>query len=210
MTSVSSESQLKEQYDLETCCRDSCCRDIYNARTALTNTQSGSIVSGVVQLWAMFDKVSHLKGSSLLRIMTTSQIWTGIFLVTMVAFMTIRTMIRIKRHGRVLPLLKTISDGPFSSTRTGAEGIILPLLNYRRTGSTSTLSKTRKHQTVKERHEKNDTEILNAMKLIEQHKVKFIEEDPSSGREERNKEERQIVYTLDLHTDNVYIFRIHY
>ena len=158
----------------------------------------------------MFDKFSHLKGSSLLRIMTTSQIWTGIFLVTMVAFMTIRTMIRIKRHGRVLPLLKTISDGPFSSTRTGAEGIILPLLNYRRNTSSSALSKTRKHQTVKERHEKNDTEILNAMKLIEQHKVKFIEEDPSSGREERNKEERQIVYTLDLHTDNVNILRIHY
>ena len=137
--------------------------------------------------------------------MTTSQVWTGIILVSMVVFMTLRTVMRIKKQKRVLPSLQNISGGPFSSTRTGSEGIILPVLNYRRDVASSSLSKNRRQRTVKEKREpSNDgTEILEAMKLIEQHQLKFIDEDRGLERCEKVSAHVDHHQSFPQDTDNV-------
>lgn len=124
------------------------------------------------------------RGTSLLRIMTTSQIWTGIILVSMVAFMTLRTVIRVRKHKRVLPSLQNISGGPFSSTRTGSEGIIVPVLNYRKNVESKSFMKKPRQRMMKDQSESknDDTEILTAMKLIEENQLKFIDEDPGGDR----------------------------
>ena len=113
--------------------------------------------------------------SSLFKIMSSSPIWTNaVLLLSLLGFLVLRTVTRIRKHKRVLPLLHNLSSGPFSSTRTDPEGIIHPLLNYRKNiKRLPFLQRTSQEKIVKNQGE---TEILNAMKLIEGQDVKFIDE----------------------------------
>ena len=107
--------------------------------------------------------------------MSSSPIWTNaILLISLLAFLTLRTVTRIRKHKRVLPRLQNLSNGPFSSTRTDPEGIILPLLNYRKNvKKLPFLHRGNQEEIVQNQGE---TEILNAMKLIEGQDLKFIDE----------------------------------
>ena len=133
----------------------------------------------------IFFTQSATGSSSLTNFVSSSPIWTNaILLVSLLAFLALRTFTRIRKHKKVLPLLNTLSSGPFSSTRRDPEGIIHPLLNYRKKIKKVAFSQRRNQGEI----EKNqgETEILNAMKLIELQEVKFIDENQTNkeGRKE--------------------------
>ena len=91
-------------------------------------------------------------------------------------------------------MLQTLSGGPFSSTRRDQEGIILPLLNYRQDlKKLPALQSDNQKTTVKNQGE---TEILNAMKLIEGQEVKFIDEDQSRKQDRKEGKPTQAHQTI--------------
>ena len=123
--------------------------------------------------------------NSLFKFVSSSPIWTNsILLISLLAFFVLRTATRIRKHKKVLPLLNTLSSGPFSSTRRDPEGIIHPLLNYRKKIKKVAFSQRRNQGEIEENQ--GETEILNAMKLIELQEVKFIDENQTNkeGRKE--------------------------
>ena len=128
--------------------------------------------------------------NALFKFVSSSPIWTNsILLISLLAFFLLRTATRIRKHKKVLPLLQNLSSGPFSSTRKDQEGIIHPLLNYNRR-NVKKLTFRNQDENVKDQGE---TEILNAMKLIEQQDVKFIDEDQT--KKEDRKEGKPIHQT---------------
>ena len=107
--------------------------------------------------------------------MSSSPIWTNaILLISLCAFLTLRSITKIRKHKKVLPLLRNLSSGPFSSTRRDPEGIILPLLNYRQNVKKLPFLHRRNQEEIVQNQ--GETEILNALKLIEGQDLKFIDE----------------------------------
>ena len=99
----------------------------------------------------------------------------------------------MRKRKKVLPLLQTLSSGPFSSTRRDPEGIIHPLLNYRKNVKRLPFLRRNDHNEGEIVKNQGETEILNAMKLIELQEVKFIDEDQTN--KEGRKEEKPMHQT---------------
>ena len=116
--------------------------------------------------------------TSLYDKVVSPQLWTGLLAMLLAIVMAVQVVVSLKKRRKVLPILQSESSGPFSSTRVGSGGIILPHVVYR------TEQETRDDEKGKNTEEitklKQDQEILDAMELLEltnQADTKIIKED---------------------------------
>ena len=159
-------------YDIHYCCDNACCDSSDYHLPGDVILPHGTLEIDGHPHWnspgttSLYDKV------------VSPQLWTGLLAMLLAIFMAVQVVVSLKKRRKVLPILQSESSGPFSSTRVGSGGIILPHVVYR------TEQETRNKEMEIAGEEitilKQDQEILDAMELLEltyQADTKIIKED---------------------------------
>ena len=154
------------------CCDNACCHSLDHRLPEDSILPHGSLEIDGYPQW------STPSTTSLYDKVVSPQLWTGLLAMLLAIFMAVQVVVSLKKRRKVLPILQSESSGPFSSTRVGSGGIILPHVVYR------TEPETRNEEMEKVAREiakvKQDQEILDAMELLEltyQADTKIIKED---------------------------------
>ena len=165
------EETLVNKYNIPYCCDYSCCSELLE--TATQNDVEQTLPTGTDDGMSMF-----------VNIVASPQMWTLLLVMLLLLLLIIQHIVARRKKNRILPILERESSGPFSSTRVGTTGVIMPHVVYReKMDENKDLEEVKVEENIDEQNMslkenfKDEQEMLSAMDLLVTLKEKIIDED---------------------------------
>ena len=167
------EETLVNKYNIPYCCDYSCCSELLEEATQ--NYEEQTLPTGTDDAMSTF-----------INIVASPQMWTLLLVMLLLLLLIIQHIVARRKKNKILPILERESSGPFSSTRVGSTGVIIPHVVYReKMEENKDLEEVKVEENVNEQNKnssvkgnfRDEQEMLNAMDLLVTLKEKIIDED---------------------------------